>query len=293
MLACLRYTDYAPVVFHAFSTGIDRSTPNASTEYTPMSDSDINYSIEHGVATLTFNRPQARNALTFEMYDQLAEISQSLIDNHEQLHALVVTGAGDKAFAAGTDISRFRDFNGPEDALNYERQMDRVLGTFESIPIPTIAAIRGACTGGGAAIAACCDIRIASDDLKYGFPIARTLGNCLSLSNLSRLVYLIGAARTREIIFTARLILSEEACSIGLISEIHNDPLQRAYELAQTMKGHAPLTMAATKEGLRRLREKAAAIENDDLIVQCYTSNDFKEGLEAFLEKRKPQWSGK
>lgn len=254
--------------------------------------SEITYNVSGGIATLIFNRPQARNALTFEMYDKLAELSESLCSDHENIHALVLTGAGDKAFAAGTDISRFRDFTGAEDALHYERRMDHVLGTFESIPIPTIAAMRGACTGGGAAIAACCDIRIASEDLKFGFPIARTLGNCLSVNNLSRLVYLLGAARTREIIFTARLILSDEAQSIGLISEIHQDPLQRAYEVAEKLKDHAPLTIAATKEGLRRLQEKAAAIENDDLIVQCYTSDDFKEGLESFLAKRKPQWSG-
>lgn len=257
-----------------------------------MSNDEFIYSVDEGIATLTFNRPQARNALTFEMYDGLAEISQSIIDNHSDIHAMIVTGAGDKAFAAGTDISRFRDFKGAEDARNYERRMDHVLGVFESVPIPTIAAIRGACTGGGAAIAASCDIRIASDDLKYGFPIAKTLGNCLSIANLSRMANLIGAGRTKEIILTARLIRADEALNIGLVSEINSDPLLRSLELANTLKGHAPLTMAATKEGLRRLREKLADIENDDLIVQCYTSDDFREGLDAFLTKRTPQWKG-
>lgn len=253
---------------------------------------EIIYNVSNGIATLTFNRPHARNALTFEMYDELAGIAQSLCSNNTEIHALVITGAGDKAFAAGTDISRFRDFNSAEDALNYERRMDHVLGLLESVPVPVIAAIQGACTGGGAAIAACCDIRIAAADLKYGFPIARTLGNCLSVANLSRLVYLLGAGRTREIILTARLIGADEAVTIGLISEVNENPLQRALEIAGAMKNHAPLTMAATKEGLRRLREKAAEIENDDLIIQCYTSNDFKEGLTAFLDKRQPGWTG-
>ena len=257
-----------------------------------MPNDEFIYSVDEGIATLTFNRPQARNALTFEMYDGLAEISQSIIDSQSDIHAMILTGAGDKAFAAGTDISRFRDFKGAEDARNYERRMDHVLGVFESVPIPTIAAIRGACTGGGAAIAACCDIRIASDDLKYGFPIAKTLGNCLSIGNLSRMANLIGAGRTKEIILTARLIRADEALNIGLVSEINSDPLLRSLELANTLKGHAPLTMAATKEGLRRLREKLADIENDDLIVQCYTSDDFREGLDAFLTKRTPQWKG-
>ena len=170
--------------------------------------------------------------------------------------------------------------------------MDKVLSAFESIPVPTIAAINGACTGGGAAIAGCCDLRIASETLKFGFPIARTLGNCLSASNISRLVSLLGAARTREIIFTSRLIRSEEALAIGLVSEVTSNVLVRARELAEQMKGHAPLTMIATKETLRRLRESSSHVDCDDLIISCYTSHDFKEGLEAFLAKRQPQWKG-
>jgi enoyl-CoA hydratase/carnithine racemase len=170
--------------------------------------------------------------------------------------------------------------------------MDDVLSALEQVPIPTIAAIQGACTGGGAAIAACCDLRIATPNLKFGFPIAKTLGNCLSISTLSRLVALLGVARTREIIFTARLIESEEALSIALVSEVVYDVVQRAMELAGILADHAPLTLYATKEGLRRLVEKTAEIEDQDLIKQCYSSNDFREGLEAFLAKRKPKWTG-
>lgn len=249
---------------------------------------------QHGqIGIITFNRPEARNALTFGMYESLAGICESIIDKSRDLSALIITGAGDKAFAAGTDIAQFRSFSTPEDALNYERSMDRVLGVLESVPIPTIAAIRGACTGGGAAIAACCDLRIASDDIKFGFPIARTLGNCLSLTNLSRLVAILGAPRTREILLTARLITRDEALATVLINECNPDPLARAMELASTLQRHAPLTMAASKEGLRRLREHGADVDGDDLIVQCYTSDDFREGMDAFLAKRTPQWSGR
>lgn len=258
---------------------------------TPPAD-ELLYEVNNGIAVITFNRPQARNALTFEMYDRLAEISASLSADHSGVHAVIITGAGDKAFAAGTDISRFRDFSSEEDAIGYERRMDIVLGALEAIPVPTIAAIRGACTGGGAAIAACCDLRVSTADLKFGFPIARTLGNCLSINNLSRLEGLLGAARTKEIIFTSRLIRAEEALAIALISEVVEDSLKRAYELAELMKTHAPLTMQATKEGLRRLRAATSGVEDDDLIIQCYCSNDFKEGLEAFLAKRPPQWTG-
>ena len=177
--------------------------------------------------------------------------------------------------------------------MRYERRMDRVLGLLESLPIPTVAAIRGACTGGGAAIAGCCDLRIASDDIRFGFPIARTLGNCLSVGNLSRLVELLGASRTREILMTSRLIKMDEALTIGLVNESVADPLDRAHALCEVMHGHAPLTMAASKEGLRRLREHAATVEGDDLIIQCYTSQDFREGMDAFLAKRKPDWQGR
>ncbi len=258
-----------------------------------MAQAELLYNVSDGIGLITFNRPQARNALTFEMYEQLADICSS-IEIGGPVHAVIITGAGDKAFAAGTDISRFRDFSNPEDALSYERRMDRVLGALEDVPVPVIAAIRGACTGGGAAIAACCDLRIASPDLKYGFPIARTLGNCLSNNNLARLASLLGAARTREIILTARLIETEEARAIGLITEIAEDPLTRSRELADRMSGHAPLTMKVTKQGLNRLRNHAAAqVPGDDLIVECYTSHDFRHGLEAFLAKQKPNWHGR
>ncbi|MBX2883027.1 MAG: enoyl-CoA hydratase/isomerase family protein [Granulosicoccus sp.] len=250
------------------------------------------YRSEGQIGIVTFNRPEARNALTFAMYEALAELCTSINDKSLSIKSLIITGAGDKAFAAGTDIAQFQDFKNKEDALNYERSMDRVLGLLESVSIPTIAAIRGACTGGGAAIAACCDLRIASNDLKFGFPIARTLGNCLSVGNLSRLIELLGASRVREILMTSRLIGIEEALSIALINESSEDPLSRALELAATLETHAPLTLAASKEGIRRLREHAARVDGDDLIELCYTSNDFREGMSAFLDKRKPQWTG-
>lgn len=254
---------------------------------------DLQFHKEGSTGVVTFNRPQARNALTFDMYEALATLCKSIHDKSLDISTLIITGAGEKAFAAGTDIGQFENFRSKEDALNYERTMDEVLGLLESVPIPTIAAIRGACTGGGAAIAACCDIRVASKDLKFGFPIARTLGNCLSVGNLSRLVELLGASRTREILLTSRLITIDEALAIALINETVDDPLARAHELATLMHAHAPLTIAATKEGLRRLREHAAGVPGDDLIEQCYTSEDFREGMAAFLGKRKPQWTGR
>ena len=259
-----------------------------------MSDDELISERRGSALWLTLNRPQARNALTFTMYEQLAKACSSPID--EGIKAVVLIGAGEKAFAAGTDMTQFRAFDTEQDALDYEERIDRVLSTVERCPVPTIAALSGACTGGGAGIAAACDIRIATQDLKMGFPIARTLGNCLSIANLSRLSALIGPARVKELIFMARLIGAEEAKAIGLISEIiedHAAMVERAGELAEILAGHAPITLRVTKEGLRRLRNDGPDADDRDLVLATYMSNDFREGLEAFLGKRKPEWKGR
>jgi enoyl-CoA hydratase/carnithine racemase len=192
-------------------------------------------------------------------------------------------------------MTQFRAFSSADDALAYEARMDRVFDAVERCPLPTVAAIAGACTGGGAALAAACDIRIATVDLRFGVPIARTLGNCLSVANLARLSALVGAGRVTDLLFTARLLGAEEALAAGLISEVvadHDALITRATELADVLAGHAPLTLAATKEGLRRLRIQGADADDRDIVVRTYMSADFKEGLEAFLAKRKPNWTG-
>jgi enoyl-CoA hydratase/carnithine racemase len=258
------------------------------------SSDDILIDLRDGIGRITFNRPQARNAFTFEMYERLAQICEQA--NHDRaIKVLVLQGAGDKAFASGTDINQFRAFTTPQHALDYESRIDRVLTQLEQCRVPTIAAITGACTGGGAGIAACCDLRIGTRTTKIGFPIARTLGNCLSMSNISRLTALIGPARVKDIIFTARLVGAEEAAAAGLLTEVVEDlpALQRrAGELAAQIAGHAPLTLAATKQALVRLQRRLTREEGEDLILMCYMSRDFREGLDAFLNKRPPQWTG-
>lgn len=258
-----------------------------------MSDHLI-YSVEDKIGWLTINRPDQRNALTFAMYDGIAEICRS-IPRDGSVKALVIRGAGDRAFAAGTDMSEFRGFSEPSDAIEYEKTADAVFTCIEQCPVPTIAAITGACTGGGGAIAASCDLRICDAQLKFGFPIARTLGNCLSIANLARLSALMGQGRVKEMIFTARLIEADEAARIGLVSEVLEtaDAVHiRAAELADIIGNHAPLTLSSTKEALRRLRVDGANADDHDLITKCYMSADFREGMEAFLNKRKPKWTG-
>lgn len=264
---------------------------------TPAVDQDILFARAGAIATVTFNRPQARNAMTFAMYERLAEICQE-VDADPELRVLVLTGAGDKAFVAGTDISQFQAFKTPQDALDYEERIDRVIGSLENMKKPTLAAIRGVAVGGGATIAMACDLRICTPSSRFGIPIARTLGNCLSLNNYTRLVNLIGPARTKEIIFLARLVPAEEARSIGLANEVVADEAAlegRVREIAETIAGHAPLTLKATKEAVRRiLHHRGQGLENDeDIVLSCYLSEDFKEGVRAFLEKRPARWQGK
>jgi enoyl-CoA hydratase len=255
------------------------------------------FGVNGGVARITINRPGARNAFTLEMYEKLVSCCET-VDVDEEVKVLIVAGAGAKAFSAGTDISCFRDFKTAEDALGYEAFMDRVLGGLERCRVPTIAAISGACTGGGAAIAACCDLRIGTADAKLGFPIARTLGNCLSVANLARLSALVGPSSVKDMIFTARLLEAKEALQIGLLTEVVEDRAaldRRVNELSQEIASFAPLTLRSTKEAFLRLQARARQDQDrdNDLILMCYMSEDFREGMAAFLEKRRPRWKGR
>jgi len=248
------------------------------------------------IVWLTLNRPQARNALTFAMYDRIREICLE-VNADPSVRVVVFTGAGGQAFAAGTDISQFRAFDKEEDALAYEERMDRTLGALESVRVPTIAALAGACTGGGAGIAATCDLRICTPSLKFGFPMARTLGNTLSMANFARLTMLIGAARVKELIFMARLVGAEEAAAIGLVNEVvpSEDALQaRVMEICFTVSANAPLTLETAKEALRRIRVQMTPPEaGSDLLIKAYMSEDFREGIEAFFAKRPARWKGR
>jgi enoyl-CoA hydratase len=257
-------------------------------------EGDLLSEVRDGILFITFNRPQARNAFTFAMYERLAELCQEA-DADRSIRAILLTGAGEKAFASGTDIAQFRAFKTPDDAIAYEDRVSRVIGQLETCTKPTIAAIAGACTGGGGGIAAACDLRIAAPNARFGFPIARTLGNCLSMSNYARLAGLIGTARAKEIIFTARLVEAPEALATGLVSEVVADIaslLPRAEQLARLVASHAPLTLRATKEAMFRLRPQFSSDDGKDLILMCYMSEDFREGMTAFLEKRPPVWRG-
>jgi len=236
-------------------------------------------------ALLTFNRPDARNSMTFEMYEALHDACAAL-DADPAVRVLVLRGAGDRAFASGTDIRQFLDFETREDALAYEARLTRVLSRLAGMSKPT---------GGGLFIALACDLRLAAPHARFGVPVARTLGNFLAPVSLCLLVAALGPGRARELVLTARLLDAEEAKASGLIDRIHPaaELESRARELAASLAELAPLTIAATKEATRRMLAVLTPHDLDDLIVSCYLSRDFHEGVRAFLEKRKPDWQGR
>jgi enoyl-CoA hydratase len=244
----------------------------------------VRYERRGAAAWITLDRPQARNAMTFAMYEELVSLC-GRVDDDEEVRALVLRGAG-----AGTDIGEFRAFSSGDDGVEYEATIDRIVGRLEAVRKPVLAFVEGHALGGGLTLAAACDLRVCTPDAKLGMPIARTLGNCLSIANYARLVALIGEARVRELIFTARLVDAEEAVAIGLATEIGDEA--RAQELAEQLAARAPITLRVTKEALRRLRT-AALPDGDDLVREAYGSEDFRGAVEAFGAKRAPEWSGR
>ena len=254
------------------------------------------YETEGPVATLTFNRPEARNAMTWEMYDALVAACDR-VDRDDSVRVFILRGAGGKAFIAGTDISQFQSFRDRADGLKYEERLDRVLQRLEEVEKPTIAQVQGVAAGGGCAIAFTCDLRVVTPEATFGIPIARTLGNCLSGTTYSRLVELMGPAAVKDMIFTGRFLSAAEAQGLGLVSRMAGaDEIDAAVrELANQIAANAPLTIRATKEMIRRVlaARRLAAGRDADIVEMCYTSADFREGVTSFLEKRPPRWSGK
>jgi enoyl-CoA hydratase len=245
------------------------------------------------VAHVTFDRPAARNAMTWTMYQQLGAACERIARDAE-IRVAVFRGAGGKAFVAGTDIAQFRDFKGAEDGVKYEEVMARQLAAVEELPIPTLAVIEGWAIGGGLAIATACDLRIATPGSRFGVPIARTLGNCLSVENIAMIVAAFGLARTKRMLLLAETLPAEEALTAGFVSEVV--PAEgldaRVAEVCARLAANAPITMRVTKEAIRRLLH-AGLPAGEDLIRECYGSRDFRIGVDAFVEKREPRWTGR
>jgi enoyl-CoA hydratase/carnithine racemase len=232
-------------------------------------------------AWVTFHRPEAHNAMTYEMYEALFDACERA-DADAEVRAMVLRGAGGRAFVAGTDIRQFLDFESGEDGLAYEERIERVVGRLEAVGKPTIALVDGFAMGSGLVLSAACDLRICTPAARFGLPIARTVGNCLSMENYARLAAVIGEARLKDIVFTARAVEAPEALAIGLATEVVDDPEARVEELCALVAGHAAVTMRVTKEALRRLRPLA---DGDDLVREAYASEEFRRRIKAFLER--------
>jgi enoyl-CoA hydratase/carnithine racemase len=245
------------------------------------------------VLTVTFNRPAQRNAMTWAMYDGLYEACERA-DADDDVRVLVLRGAGEDAFVAGTDITQFAEFVDGDDGIAYERKITRVLDRLEDVNVPTVAAVRGYCVGAGVAIAAVCDLRVATPDARFGVPVARTLGNCLSMSTYALLVHHLGPARTLDLLLNARMLTGQAAHAAGFLADLAEDLDDAVRQTVDRLVAHAPLTMWATKESIRRLRRAAAAaVDGDDIVGRVYGSEDFHAAVQAFTGKQQRVWTGR
>lgn len=258
-----------------------------------MSDEDLLVVQDGAVLTVTFNRPAVRNSMTFQMYEQLYRACERA-DADDSVRALVLTGAGGKAFVAGTDIAQFATFTEGADGVAYEERITRVVNRLEDVTVPTVAVVRGACVGGGLILAAVCDIRVAAESARFGVPVARTLGNTLSMNTVSLLVEHLGPARTLDLVLRARLLSAADAHAAGFVAEVvpDDDLPQTVDQLVTTLCSHAPITMWSVKQAVARMRREHLP-DGDDLVARAFGSEDFRTAVAAFARKESVQWTGR
>lgn len=259
----------------------------------PLPAGAVRLSIDGAVATVVFDRPAARNAMTWAMYQELGDICERL-RNEPGVRVACFRGAGGEAFVAGTDIEQFKAFIDGESGVEYERGIDEGIARLEALPMATIAVIEGWCVGGGLAIATACDIRIATPTARLGVPIAKTLGNCLSMANIARLVAAFGKPRVQRMLVGAEILDAREASACGYLAQVVESAQLDATSagLCKRLASLAPVTQAVTKEALQRLLLQSLP-DARDLVVRAYESADFREGVMAFGEKRSPAWRGR
>lgn len=255
-------------------------------------DGTVTWRQEGVSAIITVDRPATRNAMSWAMYDQFAAALDAIAVT-PGVRVVILRGGGGR-FIAGTDIAQFADFATADDGVAYERRLDEVVARLDTLPMPTIAVVEGDAMGGGLMLAAACDVRLCTTKARFGMPIARTVGNCLSMANYARLVMLLGPARVMQLVATAEAMRSSEAVARGFVIDAI-DPASlegRVSALAQHVASMAPITLQVTREAIRRI-VRAVTAEGDDLVRLAYGSRDFHEGVSAFIAKRAPQWEGR
>lgn len=249
----------------------------------------LDLQIDGKMARVIFNNPAARNALSWPMYEELKQICDSLAKNVD-IRVVIFRGAGDKAFVSGSDIQQFIDLKENE---AYEVAVDHIFTSLQQLPMPTIAMIEGLAVGSGLLIATACDFRISTPDARFGIPVAKTLGNCLSPSNLSWLAAHLGVPTVKKMLLTAELIKAPELLESGFLYQtvVASEIDTATNTLAQKLSSLAPITQKASKLALARLLQSNLP-DCTDLMRETYNSKDFREGVNAFLAGRSPQWIG-
>jgi enoyl-CoA hydratase len=245
------------------------------------------------IAYITFDHVAARNAMTVGMYQRLKTICQDLANNPD-VRVAILRGAGGKSFVSGSDIAQFANFTSGQDGVSYEEGIDDYLSPLALLPIPTIAVIDGMAVGGGLAIASCCDFRISTPDAKFGVPIARTLGNCLSAGNVAWLVAHMGINIVKRMLLLAELIPASQLLQQGYLLATYEqeDLAKEADALANKLSVLAPITQKSSKLTLARLLRNQLP-DCTDLISETYGSADFRNGVASFLKGESPAWTGK
>jgi enoyl-CoA hydratase/carnithine racemase len=251
---------------------------------------------EGSVGYLTFNNPERHNAVSLEMWEAAAGYLEDF-KNDKNIRVVVLTGAGGKAFVSGADISKFESERSSKDAIDrYNVAVDKANTAVYEFPKPTIAMIRGYCIGGGVGLALCCDLRICSDNSKFGVPAAK-LGLGYAFTGIKKLVDVVGPSFAKEIFYTARQFTAPEALAMGLVNRMLPEAELDKYvkDYAETIGGNAPMTVDSVKfivgetvkpESKRNMQKCA------DLVAACFASKDYIEGRKAFMEKRKPAFTG-